>query len=67
MKDWQLSAEGDETVVRYDWNVETTKQWMNLISPIARPLFKWNHNVVMSWGAKGLEKRLGASVVERSV
>jgi len=64
---WQLSAEGDETVVRYDWKVETTKQWMNLISPIARPLFKWNHNVVMSWGAKGLEKRLGASVVERSV
>jgi len=64
---WQLSAEGDETVVRYDWKVETTKQWMNLISPIARPLFKWNHNVVMSWGAKGLEERLGASVVERSV
>ena len=64
---WQLSADGDETVVRYDWNVQTTKQWMNLISPIARPLFKWNHNVVMSWGAKGLEERLGASVVERSV
>ena len=64
---WQLSTEGDETVVRYDWKVETTKQWMNLISPIARPLFKWNHNVVMSWGAKGLEERLGASVVERSV
>ena len=61
---WQLSAEGDETVVRYDWNVETTKLWMNLLSPIARPLFEWNHNVVMSWGAQGLAKRLGASVVE---
>ena len=63
---WQLSTEGDETVVRYDWKVETTKQWMNLISPIARPLFKWNHNVVMSWGAKSLEERLGASVVEQN-
>jgi len=61
---WQLSAEGDDTVVRYDWNVETTKQWMNLLSPIARPLFEWNHNVVMSWGAQGLEQRLGATVVE---
>jgi len=61
---WQLSAEGDDTVVRYDWNVETTKQWMNLLSPIARPLFEWNHNVVMSWGAQGLEQRLGTSVVE---
>jgi len=63
---WQLSTEGNETIVRYDWNVETTKRWMNLISPVARPLFEWNHNVVMNWGAEGLEKRLGASVVAQS-
>jgi hypothetical protein len=62
---WRLSIEGSETVIRYDWNVETTKRWMNLLSPIARPLFEWNHNVVMSWGARGLEQRLGASVVEQ--
>jgi hypothetical protein len=61
---WQLSVEGNETIVRYDWRVETTKQWMNLLSPIARPLFEWNHNVVMSWGAKGLAERLGATVTE---
>ena len=60
---WQLSNEGNETKVRYDWSVETTKVWMNLLSPIARPLFEWNHNVVMSWGAKGLAQRLGASVI----
>ena len=62
---WQLASEGNETLVRYDWRVETTKQWMNLLAPIARPLFEWNHNVVMSWGAKGLAQRLGASVVEQ--
>jgi len=62
---WQLTTEGSETVVRYDWNVVTTKRWMNILSPIARPLFEWNHNVVMSWGAKGLEHRLSASVVEQ--
>jgi hypothetical protein len=61
---WQLSSEDSETIVRYDWSVETTKRWMNLLAPIARPLFEWNHNVVMSWGAKGLAERLGASVVE---
>jgi hypothetical protein len=60
---WQLSNEGSETIVRYDWNVETTKSWMNLLAPIARPLFEWNHNVVMSWGAEGLAKRLGVSVI----
>jgi hypothetical protein len=62
---WQLSANGSETLVRYDWRVETTKRWMNLLSPIARPLFEWNHNVVMSWGAQGLAKRLGVKVIEQ--
>jgi hypothetical protein len=62
---WQLSTEGRETIVRYDWKVETTKRWMNLLAPLARPLFEWNHNVVMSWGAKGLAQRLGAVVVEQ--
>jgi hypothetical protein len=62
---WQLSSEGNEIIVRYDWNVETTKPWMILLSPIARPLFEWNHNVVMSWGAQGLEKRLRTSVIEQ--
>ena len=62
---WQLSTDGNETILRYDWNVETTKRWMNLLAPIARPLFKWNHNVVMSWGAKGIEERLGATVNEQ--
>jgi hypothetical protein len=56
---WQLDADGDVTNVRYDWNVSTTKPWMNLLAPVARPLFKWNHNVVMNWGADGLAKRLG--------
>ncbi|MEP6569361.1 MAG: hypothetical protein ABJC10_06260 [Acidobacteriota bacterium] len=29
------------TTVRYDWKVETTKAWMNLLAPIARPFFSW--------------------------
>jgi len=61
---WQLSSEGSETIVRYGWNVETTKRWMNLLAPIARPIFEWNHNVVMSSGAEGLGKRLGVNVQE---
>ncbi|MGB8508680.1 MAG: SRPBCC family protein [Pyrinomonadaceae bacterium] len=56
---WQFSEDGAVTRVRYDWRVETTKPWMNLLSPVARPLFAWNHDVVMNWGADGLAKRLG--------
>ena len=57
---WQFSVDQTGTVARYDWEVETTKLWMNILSPLARPLFKWNHDVVMGWGAEGLRKRLGA-------
>lgn len=61
---WNIKVEGDYVTARYDWKVDTTKTWMNLIAPLARPLFRWNHNIVMSWGAEGLAKRLGTSVIE---
>jgi hypothetical protein len=32
---------------------------MNLLAPLARPIFRWNHDVVMDWGADGLARRLG--------
>jgi len=56
---WQLEPDGDDkTRVRYDWTVKTTKAWMNLLSPIARPLFRWNHDVIMRWGEDGLNRYL---------
>ncbi len=55
---WQLSNDGALTTARYDWKVQTTKAWMNLVAPIARPLFSWNHDVVMGWGEDGLRKKL---------
>lgn len=61
---WQLSSDGEVTTARYDWRVKTTKRWMNLLTPIARPFFKWNHDVVMRWGAEGLAKRLGVKLLE---
>lgn len=64
---WQLSREGSETVSRYDWKVRTTKRWMELAAPVARPIFAWNHDVLMEWGAEGLAKRLGAEVVSQHI
>ena len=61
---WNIKDEGGYVSASYDWQVDTTKPWMNHIAPLARPLFKWNHNIIMSWGAKGLAKRLGAVVIE---
>lgn len=59
---WQLEANRtDSTRVRYDWTVKTTKPWMNYLSPVARPLFRWNHDVIMRWGEEGLNRYLANS------
>lgn len=55
---WTFFHENGITFVRYDWQVNTTKAWMNLLAPIARPIFAWNHDKVMNAGFEGLEKRL---------
>jgi hypothetical protein len=60
---WTLSEEGPVTLVRYNWDVKTTRLWMNLLSPIARPLFAWNHNYIMNMAAKGLAGRLDTRLV----
>ena len=59
---WQFSSEADDvTRVQYDWRVKTTRPWMNLLAPIARPFFKWNHDIIMGWGEAGLKRRLEAA------
>jgi uncharacterized protein YndB with AHSA1/START domain len=59
---WTFTPTRDGTHVSYDWRVFTTKRWMSFVAPFARPLFVWNHDTVMRWGAEGLARRLGASV-----
>jgi uncharacterized protein YndB with AHSA1/START domain len=60
---WTLTEISEGTEVRYDWRVKTTKTWMNLLAPIARPFFQWNHDVVMGWGGEGLARLLGARLL----
>jgi hypothetical protein len=60
---WRLLEEGGVTAVVYEWNVSTTKRWMNLVGPVARPIFSYNHDVVMGWGGEGLARKLGARLL----
>jgi hypothetical protein len=60
---WRLLEEAGVTAVLYEWNVVTTKRWMNLVAPLARPVFEYNHDVVMGWGGEGLARRLGARLL----
>ena len=61
---WHFEDLEGETRVQYDWRVKTTKQWMNYLAPVAKPFFKWNHNVIMRWGGEGLANRLNCRLLE---
>lgn len=56
---WTFTPQGNGTHLRYDWKIELTKPWQRVLAPLMRPVFAWNHRVVMGWGYEGLCKRLG--------
>ena len=60
---WRLFEQDGVTAVTYEWNVRTTRAWMNALSPLARRVFEYNHDVVMRWGGEGLAERLGCRLI----
>src|SRR5262245_2835221 len=44
---WRLRQEGDVMFLRYDSRERAAKQWMNILSPIKRPLVEDNSDVRM--------------------
>lgn len=59
---WRLFEDGGLTAVLYEWDVRTTHAWMNVLAPVARPLFVHNHDWLMRRGGEGLARRLGATL-----
>jgi uncharacterized protein YndB with AHSA1/START domain len=60
---WRLYEDDGTTAVVYEWSVHTTKAWMNLLAPLARPVFAWNHDWVMAHGGEGLARLLGCRLL----
>ena len=60
---WRLFEQDGVTAVTYEWDVSTAKPWMNLLSPVLRPVFEWNHNWVMRSGASGIAELLGCRLL----
>lgn len=60
---WRLYEQDGVTAVLYEWNVVTTKTWMNLVAPAARSVFEWNHDWVMARGGEGMARRLGCRLL----
>ena len=60
---WRLFEQGGVTAVTYEWNVRTTRRWMNLLAPIAKPVFQANHDYVMRNGGEDIAELLGAPLL----
>jgi hypothetical protein len=60
---WRLYEQEGITAVLYEWNVRTTKAWMNLFAPLLRPAFEWNHDWVMARGGEGIAQLLGCKLL----
>jgi hypothetical protein len=59
---WRFTHDSGITTVCHEWEVRTTRRWMNLLAPLARPLFVRNHRQLMLAGAEGLARRLGVEL-----
>jgi uncharacterized protein YndB with AHSA1/START domain len=60
---WRLFEQEGVTAVTYEWNVRTTRRWMNLLAPIAKPVFQANHDYVMRNGGEDIAELLGARLL----
>lgn len=60
---WTLTEAAAITRVRYDWNVATSRAWMNALAPLMAPMFRWNHGQVMAAGGRGLAAHLGVRLL----
>ena len=52
---WTLSERGASTHVRFDWRVNADRPLLRVLTPLLRPLFRWNHNWAIARAIEGLE------------
>jgi uncharacterized protein YndB with AHSA1/START domain len=62
---WTLTEAGAGTHVRFDWQVNADRPLLRYLTPVLRPLFRWNHNWAIARAIDGLEpfarRRAGVS------
>lgn len=55
---WTLEEGDGLTVAVFDEEVHTAKPLLNLLAPVARPAFRYNHTLMMRHGLEGLQRLL---------
>jgi quercetin dioxygenase-like cupin family protein/uncharacterized protein YndB with AHSA1/START domain len=52
---WTLTPTPHGTHVRFDWRVYADRRLLRLLTPVLRPVFRWNHNWAIARAVEGLE------------
>ena len=52
---WTLTERDGGTHVRFDWRVFADRPLLRYLTPVLRPLFRWNHNWAIARAMEGLE------------
>lgn len=61
---WELEECPDGTSVVLTWDVSTTERWMDVLAPVARPLFERSHGIVVRNAAGAAARYLGADLLD---
>jgi uncharacterized protein YndB with AHSA1/START domain len=52
---WTLTPTATGTHVRFDWRVYADRKLLRTLTPVLRPVFRWNHNWAIARAMDGLE------------
>jgi uncharacterized protein YndB with AHSA1/START domain/mannose-6-phosphate isomerase-like protein (cupin superfamily) len=52
---WTLTPTAAGTHVRFDWQVHADRRLLRALTPVLRPVFRWNHNWAIARAMEGLE------------
>ena len=52
---WTLTPRDGSTHVHFDWRVFADRRLLRVLTPVLRPVFRWNHNWSIQRAIEGLE------------
>jgi hypothetical protein len=61
---WRLEESGAETYITFDWRLRADKPLLRWLSPLLKPLFKWNHRWAMAKGLHNLRREAQRRLTE---
>lgn len=62
---WTLTPRADRIHVRFDWRVFADRPLLRILTPLLRPVFRWNHNEAIKRAMIGLEPYAQARASDR--